>query len=166
MRIIKQNKYGFSLIELLVVVAIIGVLASILFAVVNNAREKNNAVKAKADLVQIMKAVELMADEGGDYRAVDTAAAGGSCSSTVFSVLTGANTAPAAGDEICNGGQVKNGSAIYLQSIPYEQGGYNYVVESDFTKDSYGIQTAGFSSGVWKCKDGSCFCTVSGGCEK
>lgn len=114
MKIKKTKTYGFSLIELLVVVAIIGALASILFAVVSNAREKNNAVKAKTDLVQITKAIELMADDTSNYQAVDTASTGGSCSSTVFSILTGINTAPVAGDALCNGGQVKNGSNVYL----------------------------------------------------
>jgi prepilin-type N-terminal cleavage/methylation domain-containing protein len=53
-----KNK-GFTLIELLVTIAIISLLASIVFASVSSARDKANVKKAQVQAVEIKKAVEL-----------------------------------------------------------------------------------------------------------
>lgn len=50
---------GFTLIELLITIAIIALLASIVFASVSNAREKANIRKAQVQAKEIEKAVEL-----------------------------------------------------------------------------------------------------------
>lgn len=50
---------GFSLIEILVVIAIVGVLASIIFASLNSARQKGRNAKRIADLYELRQAVEL-----------------------------------------------------------------------------------------------------------
>ncbi len=58
---------GFTLIEILVVVAIIGLLSAVVMASLNAARERANIAKAKAEADQIMKAAELVLDEYGYY---------------------------------------------------------------------------------------------------
>ena len=50
---------GFTLIELLVVIAIIGLLSSIAVVSTNSVRDKAKIVKANADLVQIVKQIEV-----------------------------------------------------------------------------------------------------------
>lgn len=52
------EKKGFTLIELLVVIAIIGILASAVMASVGVARERARINTAKADILQIAKAVD------------------------------------------------------------------------------------------------------------
>lgn len=62
------SRLGFSLIELIVVMAIIGVLATVLIAIINPATQLNKANdgKRKADMSKIQFALEAYrADEGG-----------------------------------------------------------------------------------------------------
>ena len=56
---LKTNKRGFTLIELLVVIAIIGLLATIVLVSLNNAKNKANNTKVKADMSQLMLASEM-----------------------------------------------------------------------------------------------------------
>ncbi len=56
---------AFTLIELLVVIAIIGLLSSIVFASVNSAREKAKVAKAKAELRELVRTIEIARGETG-----------------------------------------------------------------------------------------------------
>ncbi|TSC96225.1 MAG: putative General secretion pathway protein GspG [Parcubacteria group bacterium Athens1014_10] len=58
---------GFTLLEILISIAIIGLISTIALAQVSNAREKARDVKRKADLTQIAKALELYYDDYGSY---------------------------------------------------------------------------------------------------
>ena len=55
----KFQKDGFTLIELLVVIAIIGLLSSIVLASLNSARTKAKYARAKVDLNQLLKLVDV-----------------------------------------------------------------------------------------------------------
>ncbi len=65
-RIYRGNK-GFSLIELLIAVIIIGILASILIPVVSNRSEKARIASAEADLERIAEAMSQAAVDTGYY---------------------------------------------------------------------------------------------------
>jgi len=62
-----KKQRGFTLIELLVTIAIIGLLAAIVFVSLNNARAKARDTKRMADLKQIANALELYYDKYGFY---------------------------------------------------------------------------------------------------
>lgn len=53
------TKKAFTLIELLVVIAIIGILASTIIISMSNAREKSKIAKAKSDMNQLGKALQM-----------------------------------------------------------------------------------------------------------
>jgi general secretion pathway protein G len=64
---ITKKQRGFTLIEILVVVAIIGVLTSILIVNYNQARENSRDKIRKSDLKALQLAVELYKSQKGSY---------------------------------------------------------------------------------------------------
>ncbi len=87
-KILKLNK-GFTLVELLIVIAIIGVLASLLMVNFVGIRQRARDAQRKSDLRQIQSALELYRSDQGEYP----------------KTLTG-------------GQPLKNGSTIYMSEIP------------------------------------------------
>lgn len=55
----KRSERGFSLIELLTVIAIIAILASIIFPVMNSVKAKANQTKCMSNMMQIAKAIKM-----------------------------------------------------------------------------------------------------------
>lgn len=60
----RQNKIrGFTIIELLVVISIIGLLASVVLVAVNNTRQKGKIAKVAADFHQIQTQIDIIRDQ-------------------------------------------------------------------------------------------------------
>jgi len=140
-------KKGFTLIELLVVIAIIGILASIVLVSVGGSRKNANATKAKADLNQMMTALEL-ANSGG-------------CGADTFT-LTAGNSIACSGDTL-------------LQTTPSSPSGITYkfysnitcTTEADPTAETYCLRATNFGdTGTFSCIGGSCSCDTSTLCLK
>ena len=64
---------AFTLIELLTVIAIIAILMSLLFPVVNSVKESGRKAQAKQDLMGIITAVKAYNTEYGKYPPMDPA---------------------------------------------------------------------------------------------
>lgn len=71
---------GFTLIELLVVIAIIGLLASIILVSLNSSRKKSRDARRKADIKQMITALQLYYDKIGS---LPTLSYGGSCGTAI-----------------------------------------------------------------------------------
>ena len=61
------SRQGFTLIEMIVVIAIIGLLAAILFPVFSTAREKARQTKCKSQLMQLVTALNQFRQANGRY---------------------------------------------------------------------------------------------------
>lgn len=62
----KTNTEGFTLLELLIVVAIIGILTAVIMVAVSVARDNAKDAAAQKDIIQIAKAVEAARVGSGD----------------------------------------------------------------------------------------------------
>lgn len=65
-------KKGFTLLELLIVIAIIGLLASVILVAVDDAREKGRDSRRIQDMKEIKKALALYYDANGRYPAISS----------------------------------------------------------------------------------------------
>jgi prepilin-type N-terminal cleavage/methylation domain-containing protein/prepilin-type processing-associated H-X9-DG protein len=61
-----RGKHGFTLIELMIVIAIIAILAAILFPVFNNARKKSLQTQCISNLRQLTTAIKMYATDNDD----------------------------------------------------------------------------------------------------
>jgi len=79
MNTLTKRKNGFTLIELLVVIAIISLLASVVISSFNGVRSKLRNVKTRAELRQILIALELVKNSTGKYPLSASSGANWSC---------------------------------------------------------------------------------------
>lgn len=66
-----RNSKGFSLIEIMVVVVILGILASIVVPKIMNRPDEARMVKAKQDILAIQNALDLYKLDNGVYPTTD-----------------------------------------------------------------------------------------------
>jgi type II secretion system protein G len=66
-----DERRGFTLLELLVVIALIGILASVVLASLNMARTRAEESRIKVESQEILKALELYYTDFGEYPDVD-----------------------------------------------------------------------------------------------
>ncbi len=107
---------GFTLLELLSVIAVIGILAALLFPTVGAARRSANKARTKVQFTQWAAAIESFRSEYGYYPAFDA----------TNLVNGGASTAPA-GDHLFHdilAGKKRDGSAL-TGTLPASAGGQN-----------------------------------------
>ncbi len=93
----KNKQKGFTLIEILVVVALIGFLASVVLVSLNVARIRSRDAKRLGDMSQLQKALELYY---GNYKGYPGASAGSPLLSTAE--VSRIPTAPIPADGACD----------------------------------------------------------------
>ena len=79
----KQKNAGFTLVELLVVISIIGILSTLAVVSLNNARLKARDAKRVSDIKQIQTALELYASDQNGYPDATDLTLGSGAGSTI-----------------------------------------------------------------------------------
>src|SRR3989338_3218374 len=140
----QQRHYGFTLIELMVVISIISLLASIILASMNSARAKARDARRLHDLRQIETALALFYDKYGKYPCGDYAvklnSSGDTCPSSTCMGVDSSKSADATAGFI-------NG---------HDGDPSNYCTEDDQPGAGYtglGLTTEGFISNLYQYND-------------
>ncbi len=176
----QNKKRAFTLIEMLVVIAIIGVLAGIITFVIAGARQKANATRAKADLTQLNNVMAIASAEGCNTLTVTNGSTNLKLSGTLPDGTTKEyatlSTPPSGFTYYIN---VDSNSATGCTGTPVAgekyysaTGGANWTANGTpsttitlSSNPTYCSKGSGFSaSALYSCKNSGCFCSVSGGC--
>lgn len=129
----KQKQSGFTIVELLIVIVVIGILAAITIVAFNGVQQKGRDAKRSNDISYIKKLLEMYKADNSTYPAV---CAGGDNSGCTITTLASALV------------------PTYAQSIPQDVNAsrpYHYVKGSG--TESYGIYIQGYESTA-PCKTG------------
>jgi general secretion pathway protein G len=119
----RNNQDGFTLIEIMVVILILGLLATIVVQSLRGATDKAKRVKAQADIAEIKTGLDRYYLDSGSYPTTDQG-------------LQALVTPPESGKIPAN-----YESGGYLQSVPKDPWGNPYVYQSDgngYSLKSYG----------------------------
>jgi general secretion pathway protein G len=110
---LQEQQDGFTLIEIMVVILILGLLATIVVQSLRGAADKAKRVKAQADLSEIKTGLDRFYLDNGYYPTTDQG----------LSALVSLPTT----------GRVPNNyeSAGYIERLPLDPWGSNYVYQSD-----------------------------------
>lgn len=111
-----QKIRGFTLVEVMVVVVILGILAAIIVPKIMSRPEQARIVKAKQDIMAIQNALDLYRLDNGFYPSTDQG---------LQALVTRSTSAP----------EVKNWpSEGYLQKLPVDPWGQPYQYENNENK--------------------------------
>jgi len=115
----KKNKkvfvFGFTLVELLVVMSIISILATVILGGFRASQRRSRDAKRKSDLEQVAKSLEMFYSDHGVY----PASSGGELVGCAYNPTTPASSGTCSfGSEIDSEANFTDGDTIYFRRLP------------------------------------------------
>lgn len=120
-----RNQRGFSLIEIMVVVVILGILAALVVPKIINRPDEARIVKAKQDVLAIQSALDLYKLDNGFYPTTDQG---------LQALVQKPNSSP-----------IPHDWQIYLKSVPKDPWGRDYLYLNPGEHDEVDVFTYGAS---------------------
>lgn len=121
----RNVKFGFTLVELLVVMAILGVLVTLVAGGYRSAQFRSRDAQRKSDLKQIVNALELFYSDHGSYP-------GSSSDNKIQGCPSTTSTACDWGS-----GEFRDANTTYFRELPQDPGAYRYVYKTNATRSKF-----------------------------
>ena len=130
-----NSKFGFTLVELLVVMAIIGILATVILAGFRSSQRRSRDAKRKSDLKQISNALEMFYS---DYERYPASTAAGDIMGCPYVPTTPLTSTACDWNTDTAASELTDGRTIYFQNLPDDLvDGLNYFYETNSTNQAY-----------------------------
>lgn len=127
---------GFTIVEILVVVAIIGILAGIILMALSGAKEKAKEVKAKAEARQIYNAILMLESDSNQWpghqtpNEINQIGTNELCPDFCTYKLSDKE-----GGLVDTDGNYPNWNGPYIKEIPLDSWGNEYFFDTDYDRD-------------------------------
>jgi len=158
-----KKKKGFTLIEMLIVVAIIGILATIVIFSVVGIRQKAAATKAKADMSELKKSMEMASIEGCTSLSLTVTGSGAivNCVEPIAKSYATIQVAPSSGTYTLTIPGASNSPMSSSSGAAWSAG-----ITSASPSAAYTFVSSGFdNTSSYTCAPSGCYCSSATGCN-
>jgi len=153
-------KRGFTLVELLVVMAIISILATVIIGGFRSSQMRGRDAQRKSDLKQIANALEIFFTDYGKY----PPASGTQVAACSYNPGTGAGLACLWGSRTSTG-TITDGKTTYMRTVPADPlTSQNYVYRVSSTQNMFQLFARLENSQDKNCINGNCINPVTATC--
>ena len=167
---LNKKRRAFTLIEMLIVIAIIGILATIVVFAIFGTRQKASATRAKADMAQLKNTLDMASVEGCTLLSVTPSGNGAVVSCTAppnaaKNYIT-IQTPNSGGDYNLTIGAAPNNS-IRCNATSDACTWSGSIMGKNPSAGGYVFTAGGFNNGTenYTCTSGGCNCDTANGCN-